>query len=110
MKVTQGPSHFEAAAQHKSESFGLTARDLTFEVRRYFQKTPDEPGVIISAIEPGEPAAVAGLRPYEIITHVDDEPVHSVEALETALSEADGELRLSVVRMQQKRIVKLRAR
>ena len=42
----------------------------------------EEPGVIISKVEDGEKAAVAGLRPFEIITHVDDQPVMTAKGFE----------------------------
>jgi hypothetical protein len=105
-KVVEGPPHFDAAPQHKSTKLGLTVRDLTFEVRRHFQKTPDDPGVIVSKIEPGERAAIAGLRPFEIITRVNDAPVTS--AVEFGKLSADGtELRLTVQRMARSRVVRI---
>ena len=52
--VTQSPRHFDSAPRHKSEILGMTVRDLTFEVRRHLLMKPDDPGVVISKIEPGE--------------------------------------------------------
>ncbi len=63
LEVLEGPAHYEAAPRYRSEELGLTVRDLTYEVRRYFQIDAGEPGVILSRIEPGSKAAVAGLRP-----------------------------------------------
>ncbi|MBL9031650.1 MAG: hypothetical protein JNM80_08070 [Phycisphaerae bacterium] len=107
MVVEEGPPHFDSAAKFKSEAAGVTVRELTYEVRRYFQMTPEQPGVIVSKIERGEKAAVAGLKPFEIITQVGDTPMRSVADFEAALK-AGGELRLSVKRMTEGRIVKLR--
>lgn len=107
MSVEEGPPHFDSAAKFKSEPAGVTVRELTYEVRRYFQMTPDQPGLIISKVERGEKAAVAGLKPFEIITQVGDTPMRSVADFEAALK-AGGELRLSVKRMTDGRIVKLR--
>lgn len=105
--VEQGPPHFDAAARLKNEASGISARDLTFEVRRYFQIPPAEAGVIVSKVEKGSRAAIAGIKPYEIITSVDDQPVKTVADLEAALTKG-GELKLSVKRMTEGRTVKLK--
>jgi len=107
MKVTQGPAHYNAARRFKSEPAGLTVRELTYEVRRYFQLNPADPGVILSKIEKGGRASVAGLKPYEIITSVNDTPVALVADFEKAIA-GGGEFRLSVKRMTEGRIVKLK--
>ncbi len=104
--VELGPAHFDAAKRFKSESLGLTVRELTYEVRRHFQKSEDDPGVIVSKIEPGSRASIGGLKPYEIITHVNDEPVTNIGEFEKAL-ETQHEVRLGVQRMTRHRIVKI---
>ncbi len=107
-EVTPMPTHYESAGWHKAAALGLTVRDLTYEVRRYFQKTEGEPGIIVSKVEPGSKASVAGIKPYEIITHVNARPVADVKAFAKAVATAGGELRLSVKRMMQGRVVKMR--
>ena len=66
----------------------------------------EEPGVVISKIERGEKAEVAGLRPYEIIVTVDDRPVRNVKEFEEAVGR-HGELRLFVKRLREGRTVKI---
>ena len=105
-QVAISPPHFDSAPRHKSEPLGLTVRNLTYEVRRYFQKKDDDLGVIVSKIEPGGKAAVAGLLPYEIITHVNDSPVTGVKDFERLIAD-QKQLRLSVSRKAQGRIVKI---
>lgn len=104
--IVQGPSYYQNAPKYKLDVLGLTVKDMTYEVRRYMQKKPDEPGVIISKIEMGSKASAAGLKPYEVITHVNDKPVLSVKDFETAVT-GQTELRLSVKRMTRGRIVKV---
>lgn len=106
-EVEEGPAHYGAAAKFKSEAAGLTVKDLTYEARRFFQLTPEDAGVIVSNIEQGEGAAVAGVKPFELIVAVNDAPVHSVEEFEEAIA-VGGELRLSVMRMHLGRLVKIR--
>lgn len=100
------PTHYESAPTHKSAALGVTVRDLTFEARRFFQKTATDPGVIVYAVEPGSRGGVGGLRPLELITHVNDKPVADVKAFETLIA-GKAELRLTVVRMTKGRLVKL---
>jgi hypothetical protein len=107
LAVTESPPHFESAARFKVEELGLTVRNLTYEVRRFFQLAPHDPGVIISKIEPGSKAYVSGLRPYEIVTGIDEEPVTDVAAFAASLASGRTELRLDVKRMTRTRVVKL---
>jgi hypothetical protein len=105
--VVESPPHHDTAKKHKSEALGLTVKDLTYEVRRYFQKKSDDPGVICSKIEPGSKASVAKIKPYEIITHINEKPVKTVKDFEKLVAEG-GELRLSVKRMTKGRVVKIK--
>lgn len=104
--VEQSPPHYDTAEKYLCRPLGLTVRDLTYEVRQYFRRPEGEPGVIVSKIESGSKASVAGLRPYEIITHVNDHPVRDVKEFEL-LTQAAGELRLEVKRWTRGRVVKL---
>jgi S1-C subfamily serine protease len=102
----QGPEHYDSAKKHKSDALGMTVKNLTYEVRRYFRRPPEEPGVIVSKVEPGGKASVSGIRPYEIVTHINDKPAMDVGDFEELLSKP-GELLLSVKRMHKGRVVKI---
>jgi S1-C subfamily serine protease len=104
--VTQGPASYASAAKYKHIGLGVTVRNLTYEVRRYMQKKDEDPGVVIGKIEMGSKASIAGLKPYEVITHVNDQPVLNVQDFER-LAKDQTELRLSVQRMTKGRIVKI---
>ncbi|MFB3891294.1 MAG: PDZ domain-containing protein [Phycisphaerae bacterium] len=93
--IEQGPPHYDSAPRYKWDAAGLTVRDLTYELRRYFQKKDDDPGVIISKVEAGRKAAVAGIKPYEMITHIDGSPVANVKDFQKLLKK-EGEIKLSV--------------
>ena len=108
MTVTEGPSRYESAARFKSEETGLTVRELTYEARRFFQMSDNEAGVLISGVEAGSRAAVAGLKPFEVVTSINDSPMRTIADFEASLA-GGGELRLSVKRMHAGRLVKLRA-
>ena len=105
-EVVESPPHYDSAAKFESEALGITVRDMTFETRRHFRKTEDDPGVIVSKIEAGTLADVARLKPFEIVTHVNDEPVHSVADFERLIADQPV-LRLDVLRMTRGRVVKI---
>lgn len=104
--ITQSPRHFDTAAKYKSDDLGLTVKNMTYELRRFFRRDETEPGVIVAKVEPGSKASVAGLRPYEIITHIDDQPVPDVETFGELLDRGT-ELRFSVKRWTKGRVVKM---
>lgn len=105
--VDESPPYYDSAKRAKSAALGMTVRDMTYEVRRYFQFSAEEPGVIISKIEPGSKAYVAGLRPYEIITGVNDGPVADAAEFRKLISAGGVDLRFNVRRMMQSRVVRL---
>ena len=105
--LAQAPTHFRNAKRLKSKTLGAAFADLTFEVRGYFKLADDAPGVVVSKVQPGNPAAVAGLMPFEIVTHVDDKPVKSVKELSDAIR-GKQEFALSVRRLAATRIVRVK--
>jgi serine protease Do len=109
LSVEISPPHYDSAAKFKHEELGITVRNLTYEVQRYLQRTADEPGVIVSMIEPGSRASIAGLKPFEVVTHVNDQPVMTASEFEQLTTGENGnqELRLSIKRMTRGRIVKI---
>jgi S1-C subfamily serine protease len=107
-EVVAGPTHYDAAPRYKSEALGVTVRDQTYDVRRYLQRKPEDPGVVVAKVEPGGKASVAGVKPYEIITHINDQPVNNVKDFEK-LAAAGGEMKLSLKRMTKGRIVTIKA-
>ena len=107
LTLAQAPVHFRSAKRFKSKALGAAFADLTFEVRGFFKLADDAPGVVVSKVKPGDPAAVAGLRPLEIVTHVDDKPVADVKALREAVK-GKTEFNLSVRRLAATRIVRVK--
>jgi len=107
--IQPSPVYFEIAPRYKSNAFGIVVSDMTYEVRRYFRMDKSTPGVIISNVFAGSSASTAGLKPFEIITAVNDQPVHNVEEFRKAV-EGVSELRLSVRRLAANRVVTVKAK
>ena len=69
---------YRNARREKYPVLGLTIKPVTYEVARYFRRT-DSSGVIISKVEEGGKASVAGLHHYLLVTHVDGRPVAGMD-------------------------------
>ena len=104
--LEQAPVHYRTAKRIRNRVLGLVAADLTFEVRAYLKLGDDAPGVVITKMQEGSPAAVAGLRPFEVITAVNGEDVPSSKRF-AELIKGKKDLTLSVRRLDATRIVRM---
>lgn len=109
LHVAPGPPHFAVAAHHEAKALGLTVKTLTYEVRRHHQLASDAGGVVVAEVEGGKPAAVAGVRKYEILALVDGKPIPDVAAFKK-LTAGGGTLRFTLRGGGRERIVSIRAR
>ena len=106
--VESAPEHYAVAPRFKSAALGLEVRNMTFELRRYFRMNEAQSGVIVSDIVPGSNASTAGLRPFEIITAVNDQPVSNVEDFRRAVN-GQSEVRMAVRRLAAGRVVTIKS-
>lgn len=105
--VAASPEHFGNAGKYKDKTVGYTVKNMTFEVRRYFRVDDTAPGVVVAAVNAGSRASTAGIKPYEVVTHVNGVKVHNVEAFKKLTLNKDV-LQLTIKRMTKSRIVKLK--
>ena len=63
---------------------GVEVQDLTPEIRRQLELPPKTNGVVVG-VEPGSPAAEAGLERGDLIQEVNGEPVASVAQFEKSV-------------------------
>ena len=108
LTVEQAPVNYAVAPRFKSAALGLEVRDVTFELRRYFRMNSAQPGVIVADVAAGSSASTAGLRPFEIITAVNDQPIKNVEDFRRAVSN-QSEVRLAVRRLAAGRVVTVKS-
>jgi hypothetical protein len=103
----QSPTYYGNAEKVELKDVGISVCDMTFEVMNYLNRKPSDPGVVISRLEAGTPAAVAGIKPFELVTHVDDKPVKNAEELKKMIA-GKKEVRFMIRRLSRERIVPLK--
>jgi len=79
------------------DKYGLTVQELTPELAKKFDYAEDS-GLIISNVEQGSAAAVAGLKPGYLVEEVNRERVTSLKELDKVLSHSDSDKILLRVR------------
>ncbi|CCE23138.1 DegQ family serine endoprotease [Methylotuvimicrobium alcaliphilum] len=85
-----------AAAQapaQSTEELGLTVQTVTRELARQFNATPGQ-GVIVTEVNPGSIAAMAGIRPGTVILQVDRKPVNSANEFNRAVNQSKDNKRV----------------
>ena len=100
------PVHYRNAPKARNRALGLSVRDMTFEVRRFFNFDEKAPGVVIAKVKPGSPAAVAGLKPFELVTEVNGEAVSDAKDF-AAKIKGKRDLVFAVRQLAQTRMVKI---
>ena len=100
------PVHYKNAPKARNRTLGLSVRDMTFEVRRFFKFDDKASGIVIAKVKPGSPADVAGLDEYELVTEVNGEKVTGAKDF-AAKVKGKKDLVFAVRRLAQTRMVKI---
>jgi serine protease Do len=85
-----------ASRSSESERWGLAVTDITPQLARR-HGLASERGVIVTDVDPGSPAADAGLQPGDIVREVDREAVESTSEFRKALSRKSSDRHLLLV-------------
>ena len=101
------PVHYRNAPRARNKELGMTVCDMTHEVRKYFKLSDDAPGVVVAKVKSGGVAAVAGVRPLELIIDVNGEGVKSAKDFAEKTKGAK-ELDFTVRRLSATRVVPVR--
>lgn len=85
-----------AAAEgvESGEQWGMTIANLSPDIIRRFQLERQQKGVVVTDVDAGSPADLAGIQPGDVIEEVNRQPVQSVESFQKALSETQNHDRL----------------
>jgi S1-C subfamily serine protease len=109
--IELAPPDFMSAKKYKNKEIGLTVKDMTYEVRTALRLPDDKAAVVVAKIEPGSPAEVARIEPFELIAAVDGQPVGSAqefeERIKAALAAGRTKLRLTIEYLGKSRLADL---
>jgi serine protease Do len=86
----------ETAGDAKPE-LGATLAPLTPELRDPFNVRGDQPGLLVIEVEPGSPAAQAGLDHGDVIQELNRKPVSSLDAFQSAMDKAGTDPQLLTI-------------
>lgn len=106
-KLVLAPPHFSNAPRARSRELEMTVCDMTREVRQYFKFESSAPGVVVAKVKGGGTAAIAGIRPLELILEVNGEPVVSAKDF-AAKTKGKTDLTFKVRRLGATRMVPIR--
>ena len=85
LKLPQAPKGERELQTYRDEDFGITLRAITYMDRIRGAASPSEAGVMVTSVEEGSWAALAGLQPGHVIRSIDGQNVQSMEAARTKL-------------------------
>ena len=90
----------QAGGGEESEaSWGMTVSAISDEHIQRYRLPDDQKGIVVTAVEPGSPAELAGIRPGDVIEEVNRQAVSSVSDFSKAIKEAkDAETLLLLAR------------
>ncbi len=85
-----------AGSQPTGANWGLQVSDVTQDLAQQFNLETTE-GVVVTAVAPDSPAQDAGLRPGDVISQVNRQPVHNTAEYERVLSGGNDQRLLLLV-------------
>jgi serine protease Do len=85
------PKTASDAAEFEDETFGITVRELTQDVRILMNLSPDTQGVIVRRVRLGSWAFLSGMRAGVIIMDFGGHPVTTVEEFQEAVNKVKAE-------------------
>ncbi|MFH1761712.1 MAG: hypothetical protein ABIA63_11495, partial [bacterium] len=94
--IRRAPKDFQSAEKYANKYLGLTVKDITYEVRDALKIPYKSPGIIVSKIEPGSPAAIGRIGLFEVIEAVDGKVIKNTGSFEKLITRAFAREKRSV--------------
>jgi serine protease Do len=85
VKLPRAPRQERELASYHDDNFGITLRSVTYIDRLRKEADPDEDGALVTAVDEGSWAALAGLAEGDIMRSIDGVPVKGMEAARARL-------------------------
>jgi serine protease Do len=86
-----------AEANDAKPELGANLAPLTPDLRENLKIAPDQPGLLVAEVEPGSPAAQAGLEHGDVIQELNRKPVSTVDAFQSAMDKAGPDPQLLTI-------------
>jgi serine protease Do len=91
VELGTSPATLATAERYESERFGLTVRELTYDLRQRINLAPEVQGVVVDELNRGGWAALAGVRPGDLVLQVDGQGTPDLPSFRTALERMEEE-------------------
>ncbi|HEX8236829.1 MAG TPA: PDZ domain-containing protein [Abditibacteriaceae bacterium] len=89
VKLPRAPKQERELASYRDDNFGITLRSVTYIDRLRKEADPDEDGALVTAVDEGSWAALAGLAEADIIRSIDGVPVKDMESARARLRDLE---------------------
>ncbi|MCC6423101.1 MAG: PDZ domain-containing protein [Phycisphaerales bacterium] len=90
MAAATGQGGSQGQANNPGNALGLELNTITPELaQRLGMTNPPESGAVVLSVDPKSPAAAEGVRPGDVITKVDNQPVKTADEAVAILNKAD---------------------
>ena len=83
------PQDMQAGLPAEENNWGLTVQEITPDLAKHLDLDPEEKGVVISGLEPGGPAAEAGLRTGDVIKEVNRKAIKDLADYKKAIAKGN---------------------
>ncbi len=88
VKLSASPTTILTAEEYENDSFGLTVRELTYDLIQAMNLSADTRGVVVSKTERAGWAEVAGIGRGDIVQKVDGSEISDLASFKAALEKA----------------------
>ncbi len=85
---------------------GAQIQVLTEQLAQYFG-VPDKQGLLVTSVNTDSPASRAGIKAGDVITAIEDQPIHDAESISRALRDKEGDVKVTIVRDRQQQTVRV---